>query len=227
MTFCLDSSAPRAYGASTLMDDLVDWGAQGSSQSSGRVLHRGPEVGLWRCTPGDWELSLEKDEFCYFAQGRCTYTGSQGDVYEVEPGMAIHFRAGWSGKCRVHETIYVTYMSCEGAPGESNPLLRDVLNVPAQADWGSLEGGSRVSGVMLARTPEGRAESGIWVCTPGTWPCHVTSDEFCHFLLGRSTYTHESGEVIEIEPDTAAYFPEGWKGICQVHETIRKVYMIR
>ena len=42
-----------------------------------------------------------------------------------------------------------------------------------------------------------------------------------------STYVHEAGETIEIEADTAAFFPEGWKGVCTVHETVRKVYMIR
>ncbi|TIM12636.1 MAG: DUF861 domain-containing protein, partial [Mesorhizobium sp.] len=46
-------------------------------------------------------------------------------------------------------------------------------------------------------------------------------------LEGRCTYVHESGEVIEIEPDTAAFFPQDWKGVCTVHETIKKVYMIR
>ncbi len=55
----------------------------------------------------------------------------------------------------------------------------------------------------------------------------MTSDEFCHFLLGRCTYTHELGEVIEIVPDTVAFFPKDWRGTCKVHETIRKVYMIR
>ncbi len=80
---------------------------------------------------------------------------------------------------------------------------------------------------LLHKDPNGQSEAGLWICTPGTWECHVTHDEFCHFLVGRCTYTHESGEVIEIVPETAAYFPAGWKGICQVHETVRKVYMIR
>ncbi|MBT6779945.1 MAG: DUF861 domain-containing protein, partial [Porticoccaceae bacterium] len=46
-------------------------------------------------------------------------------------------------------------------------------------------------------------------------------------LLGYCTYTHESGEIIEIEPDTAAFFPKDWKGTCRVHRTVRKIYMIR
>jgi uncharacterized cupin superfamily protein len=38
---------------------------------------------------------------------------------------------------------------------------------------------------------------------------------------------HESGKIIEITPDTAAFLPENWKGICTVHETVSKAYMIR
>ena len=98
-------------------------------------------------------------------------------------------------------------------------------------DWGiiptMIEGESRTSGVVIFKGPTGESESGIWICTPGFWNCHVTNDEFCHFLLGRCTYTHESGEVIEIVPDTVAFFPMDWRGTCRVHETIRKVYMIR
>ena len=98
-------------------------------------------------------------------------------------------------------------------------------------DWGvvptMIEGRSHTSGVVIHKGPEGDSETGIWICTPGFWNCHVTRDEFCHFLLGRCTYTHESGEVIEIAPGTTAFFPKDWKGACRVHETIRKVYMIR
>jgi uncharacterized protein len=97
-------------------------------------------------------------------------------------------------------------------------------------DWGPvpamIEGQSHTSGVLLHKDGGG-SEAGIWICTPGLWRCHVERDELCHFVEGRCTYTHESGEEIEISPDTAAFFPEGWKGTCRVHETVRKVYMIR
>lgn len=109
------------------------------------------------------------------------------------------------------------------------PIVRNPGALADLEDWGPvptmIEGQSMTSGMFLHRGPE--SESGIWVCTPGYWNCHVTSDEFCHFIAGRCTYTHESGEVTEIEPDTAAFFPKDWKGTCRVHETIRKVYMIR
>ena len=105
------------------------------------------------------------------------------------------------------------------APHVANATSHDEGHV----DWGivptMLDGSSQTSGVLLHKSPEDGSESGIWVCTPGLWECHVTRDELCHFVAGRCTYTHESGEVIEIEPDTAAFFPQDWKGTCRVHET--------
>lgn len=99
------------------------------------------------------------------------------------------------------------------------------------SDWGAiptmLEGQSSTSGVLLHRNADGSAECGIWECTPGLWACVVTRDELCHFLRGRCTYAHEFGEEIEIVPGTLAFFPQGWRGTCRVHETVRKAYMIR
>jgi len=92
----------------------------------------------------------------------------------------------------------------------TTPIMRSPLAITDLVDWGviptMIEGQSHTSGKLLYKGPEGRSECGLWVCTPGKWHCHVTHDEFCHFLEGRCTYVHESGEVIEIEPDTAAFF---------------------
>ncbi len=113
----------------------------------------------------------------------------------------------------------------------TTPVLHDPKNVTELKDWGPIptmiEGRSVTSGVLLHKGPNGENESGIWVCTPGYWRCEVTRDEFCHFLLGRCTYTHESGEVIEIRPGTCVHFNAGWTGTCTVHETMRNVYMLR
>lgn len=111
------------------------------------------------------------------------------------------------------------------------PYLRNPLTQTGLADWGviptMLEGESRTSGIVIHKGTDGASECGLWVCTPGKWECHVTADEFCHFLEGCCTYVHESGEVIEITPDTAAFFPKGWKGLCTVHQIVKKLYMIR
>jgi len=111
------------------------------------------------------------------------------------------------------------------------PVLRHPAALADLRDWGPvptmIEGRSQTSGVLLHKGTNGESECGVWECTPGYWACHVTRDEFCHFLSGRCTYTHDSGEVVEIAPDTIAFFPAGWRGTCRVRETVRKVYMIR
>ena len=74
------------------------------------------------------------------------------------------------------------------APHLKNP---STYNGPFK-DWGiiptMIEGESRTSSMVIFKGPNGQSESGISICTPGYWNCHVTSDEFCHFLLGRCTY---------------------------------------
>lgn len=113
----------------------------------------------------------------------------------------------------------------------TTPYFRLPLAESEFIDWGVVptrqDGDSHTSGKVLYKGANGESECGVWRCTPGTWICHVTRDEFCHFLTGRCTYVHESGEIIEIVPDTAAFFAQDWKGTCTVHETVTKVYMIR
>ena len=113
----------------------------------------------------------------------------------------------------------------------SAPHLADPFDIGDPVDWGDvptmIEGVSHQSGVLLHKGPDGESECGVWICTEGYWRCDVERDEFCHFLAGRCTYTHDSGDVIEVAPGTTAFFPAGWGGTCRIHETVRKVYMVR
>jgi len=112
-------------------------------------------------------------------------------------------------------------------------IIDDPIQAAPLVDWGPIspaktgEEASRTRGVLLHKGEGGSPETGIWECTPGSWDCHVTRDEFCHFLTGRCVYTHESGERTMIRGGVAAFFPAGWRGRCEVIETVRKVYMIR
>ncbi|MER8602098.1 hypothetical protein NKH09_30510 [Mesorhizobium sp. M1339] len=56
--------------------------------------------------------------------------------------------------------------------------------------------------------------------------CHVTRDEFCYFLDSRCTYVHESGEVIEIMPETPVFFPQDWGRMHRLRHD-KRLYMIR
>lgn len=185
-----------------------------------------PDVAVAHLTVGSHAWRFERDQVTHITAGRALCDGLL-----LEPDMLVHFKQGTAVTIEVDEPLHYVYMQCEGGPAAQTPVLRQVNGSLPEKDWGPiptmLEGESRTSGVLLSREPDGRAESGIWICTPGVWACHVTRDELCHFLLGRCTYTSDEGEVLEIVPDTVAFFPQDWRGTCAVHETVRKVYCIR
>ena len=189
------------------------------------------EVGIRGWQPGKASFHSQRDIFCFFSTGRGVFLRDTGESISVVPGTAVHFKQGWRGVVEVGEPLEASYMTCDGGSADQTPVLRDVLAAGPLRDWGAtptmIAGTSQMAGILLSREPNGRVESGIWTCTPGIWQCEVTSDEYCHFLEGSCTYTHESGEHIDIEPDTLAFFPRGWKGPCEVRRTMRKVYMIR
>ncbi len=114
------STAPHIHGASSFVEELVDWGGHlepidGRSVNRGRLLWKGaedglPEAGIWECTPGTWRLVLPRDELCHFTSGRAVYRADSGEVIEVGPGTVVHFREGWCGDVEVIETIRSVYM---------------------------------------------------------------------------------------------------------------------
>ena len=227
MKLSLNSSAPHIHPA-------ADW-RYASANGAPLLLHQSPdgevEVGIRTWQRGTERVICESDLLCYFQLGRAIFSRDTGGSIEVSRGTMVHFGEGWRGSVECLETLEATYMGCKGGPTPQTPVLRDVLTAAPLKDWGAIpsmiEGTSFTAGILLSRQANGRAESGIWTCTPGVWQCEVSSDEYCHFLDGSCTYTHESGETIDIEPDTLAFFPRGWKGPCKVNRTMRKVYLIR
>ncbi len=108
--------------------------------------------------------------------------------------------------------------------------IHDASTYSDLVDWGDqpdcVQGQSRSSGRLVFKGPGNQPECGIWVCTPGIWRLSIPRDELCHFVAGRATYRHENGEVIAVESGTVVLFPAGWTGQCEVHETMRNIYML-
>jgi len=95
-------------------------------------------------------------------------------------------------------------------------------------DWGPLEEATaepmQTSGLTLWQ--DGDQEVGVWECTPGPSYWKLETHEFVHIVAGRMTVTPDGGEPVEISTGGTAVFPLGWAGTWQIHETIRKVYVI-
>jgi uncharacterized cupin superfamily protein len=74
---------------------------------------------------------------------------------------------------------------------------------------------------------DGRVELGVWEVTPGSF--RGAKDgvyELMHFVAGRGTITGPDGVVTEIRPGVVMLCPDGWSGVWDVHETVRKTYAV-
>ncbi|MFK7939134.1 MAG: cupin domain-containing protein [Roseovarius sp.] len=68
---------------------------------------------------------------------------------------------------------------------------------------------------------------GIWECQPGGWPVVERPDcEVATILSGKGVITDESGAETVIEAGSVVTLPKGWTGRWDIHETMRKVYVI-
>jgi len=69
-------------------------------------------------------------------------------------------------------------------------------------------------------------EVGIWECAPGTLSGTTGDyDEAMCMVAGRVTVTHEGGQY-DIAPGTLWVTPRRWTSTWNVHQTVRKLYVI-
>lgn len=74
---------------------------------------------------------------------------------------------------------------------------------------------------------DGRVELGVWEVTPGAFRgSNEGAYEQMHFVAGRGTITDADGVVTAIRPGVVMFCPEGWSGVWEVSETVRKTYAV-
>jgi uncharacterized cupin superfamily protein len=97
-------------------------------------------------------------------------------------------------------------------------------------DWGPLEEATgepmQTKGLYLWQDEASGQEIGVWECTAGPSYWKQEEHEFVHILSGSMTCTPDGGEAVEVKAGDTALFPNGWAGTWQIHETIRKVFVI-
>jgi uncharacterized protein len=117
----------------------------------------------------------------------------------------------------------------ENMPG--TPFLAGLALPAALEDWGPLEEASSPAEVPMHQSgytlwKDGDQEAGIWECTPGPSYWRLETNEAVHVLAGRMTVTPDGGAPADLAAGDSVVFPLGWRGRWQIHETIRKFYVI-
>jgi uncharacterized protein len=109
------------------------------------------------------------------------------------------------------------------------PVLRDAATRSDLEDWGPLEEATgpemHTSGLYLWEDGNGQ-ESGIWECTAGPSRWELETNEFVHVLSGSMTVTADDSDPMEVKAGDTVLFPKGWAGTWEIHETLRKLYVI-
>lgn len=116
-------------------------------------------------------------------------------------------------------------------PTTALAVLRDASSRDDLEDWGPLEeatGPEMSTSGVTAWSAEDGSETGIWECTAGPSHWVLETSEFVHVLSGSMTVTPdgERGEPVTLGPGDTALFPVGWSGTWEIHETLRKLYVI-
>ena len=111
------------------------------------------------------------------------------------------------------------------------PHLAAITDPGDLEDWGPLEEATDADTPMQTSgrtlwTGEGDQEVGIWQCTAGPSRWKLETNEQIYVVSGRMTVTHDGGDPVELGPGSTAVFPVGWSGTWQIHETLRKLYVI-
>jgi uncharacterized cupin superfamily protein len=88
--------------------------------------------------------------------------------------------------------------------------------------------GQTESIASIWKSKDGSVETGVWECTPGTFTATRDGyDEVAHVVSGSATVTSGSGDVVSLVPGSTLVTPAGWTGSWTVHETMRKIYVVR
>jgi uncharacterized protein len=115
------------------------------------------------------------------------------------------------------------------APVVDTALLAAAATVELE-DWGPLEEATgepmQTSGITLWSSDDGNQDAGVWQCTAGPSYWVQEQNELVHILAGSLTVTADGGSPRTLGPGDAAVFPRGWRGTWDLHETVRKVYVI-
>ena len=68
--------------------------------------------------------------------------------------------------------------------------------------------------------------TGIWECTPGQFQREMDAAELMYIISGSLTFTGDNGDSIDMNPGDTVFMPPNSKGIWDVKETVRKVYIL-
>jgi uncharacterized cupin superfamily protein len=110
---------------------------------------------------------------------------------------------------------------------ETDDDLLEMELVPTGPRPDSDRGDPHTAARVLHESADAAISVGVWSCTPGG--CEVTrrpDTEIARVLDGHATITDDDGTQRRVVAGTVVVLPKGWTGRWDVHETVRKLYVV-
>jgi uncharacterized cupin superfamily protein len=85
---------------------------------------------------------------------------------------------------------------------------------------------AQLSGKRYLNDTGGVVSMGVWECSPGRWQRTIKEEEFAHFVAGSARFIPENGEPIDIKAGDTMWFPANSRGVWEISENVRKVYVV-
>lgn len=93
--------------------------------------------------------------------------------------------------------------------------------------WTPVEGKPTMKTWLENLTDDGKFLTGYWEATPGSYRVAYIGDEFIHLYEGKVTLLEDGKDPVTFVAGDTFQIPDGWKGVWQTDETIRKHFAIR
>jgi uncharacterized protein len=185
------------------------------------------EVGIWECTPGVMDgTNTDFDEMMCMVSGRVTVQHDLG-TYDIAPGTLWATPRNWASTWTIHETVRKLYVIDHRVGGPAPAAhLPDAHTVPVgqPVAYANPMGGNP-EGAEAVLWAYNYLEIGVWEGTPGTFAINRDGyDEVFLCLSGAGTLTSSDGIRFDIQPGSALFTPEGFRGTWNITEPLRKVY---
>ncbi|MBD8875813.1 cupin domain-containing protein [Roseibium polysiphoniae] len=92
----------------------------------------------------------------------------------------------------------------------------------------TLTAGQQEASSMLWVSDDGATKIGVWECTPGRFTAdRKAAGEYCHIISGRASVSNADGSGSrDIGPGDLLVLPQGWTGEWEIHEHMRKLFVI-
>lgn len=187
------------------------------------------QVGVWEATPGEQRGTTgDYDEVMFMVDGRVTVRHDDG-LYDLAPGVLWSTPRVWHGDWTVHQTVRKMYVIDHRTGSSAHP---EYLGNAYSAELGAatprpvvLAGDPRERSITVSA--HNRLEAGVWDCTPGSFPFRRDGyDEVFCVLAGHATITFDSGMAFDLRPGSMLVTPSGSTGRWDVHDTVRKAYVM-